>query len=131
MVRFMQAVEEVMHVDRRQIDGRGIGLVLEGVDLRENFRQLAARGAEVHLHRVVVEQPSACFRLPDRNDEGHVAASAEQVIAGFAPRLPARLDQGPVRDETPHNERRTRAFQTSVESVPADSLFGDPRRAID
>ncbi len=123
VVRFMQAVEEVMHVDRRQIDGRGIGLVLEGVDLREDLRQLAARGAEVHLHRVVVEQPSACFRLPDRNDEGHVAACCRASNRGLrAPTSgPPRPAASPRRGPRTTNGVRAPFRRASRASLPTVS----------
>ena len=115
VVRFVQTVEEVVHVDRRQIDWRRIGLVLDCVNLRENVRELRLGGAEVHPHRVVIEQLSAGPTLADRNGELRIAALAQQIVASFAAGLSPRFHQRPSGHESANDERLVGLSKPSVE----------------
>jgi hypothetical protein len=110
-----QAVEEVMHIDRREIDGGRFRIRLNGVDPREQFRKLGAYRPEVHPHGIIVEQAPARAGLSDGCCEQRIAAAAKQIVARFPARAPARLHQRPIRDQSPDDERLSRLAKKPVE----------------
>lgn len=115
MVGGVQAVEEMVDVDRGEIDRRCIGMARERGHAREDFRQLRVERAEVHPHRVVIEQPSVDARLADRNGERPVAMMAQQIGASRVRRCQPGLDQRPVGGEAANDERGRGRAQLLIE----------------
>lgn len=64
VIFLMQAVEELMNIDRGQIDRRDVRLSPHRIDLREYLRQFRLHHAEIHAHVAVIKQPTVRLRIP-------------------------------------------------------------------